>query len=185
MPEISEIFDNYEQIFCAIQNCFAEKMSIPALVLIYSTIDSISWLSSSSNNSRISFINWVNEWMLEKSSLPCSAIELYAARCGLLHTLTATSYLNENKGVRKISYAWGAANIKDLEDTILILEHPDLVAVHINDLYSALVNGFIDYLKSLEKDNVQKVLFLRKANLHFKNTEKNVIDEFLELHKTK
>jgi hypothetical protein len=183
MSNEHNIFNNYEQIFLAIQKCLADKLIIPALVLIYSTIDSISWLSSSDNNSKNSFLNWVNNWMLGKFPLPCSALELYAARCGLLHTLTPSSDLSETKGVREISYAWGKAELNDLEETIKILDYQYLVAVHVDDLFSSLKNGFVEYLTSLENDNCKKDLFSKKAKLHFINTEKKVITDFLESHK--
>ena len=80
----------YTQIFSAITYCVSEKLILPALILIYSSIDSASWLSSDNeyHSVRERFQNWVDTWMLKKYPLPCNATELYAARCGILHTLT-------------------------------------------------------------------------------------------------
>jgi hypothetical protein len=104
---------------------------------------------------------------------------LYAARCGILHTLTPKSDLSEKKNVRRISYAWGTAQQKDLEESIKRLEYPGLVAVHVNDIFNSFKNGFADFLDSLEKDEVKRNLFVQKAGEHFANTEISVISEFL------
>ena len=154
---------------------------MPALVLIYSAIDSVSWVASDEDNQQVGkrFQVWVDTWMLQKYPLPCTALELYAARCGILHTLTPKSDLSEKKNVRRISYAWGTAQQKDLEESIKRLEYPGLVAVHVNDIFNSFKNGFADFLDSLEKDEVKRNLFVQKAGEHFANTEISVISEFL------
>ena len=153
---------------------------MPALILLYSAIDSVSWIASDDENQFVGkrFQSWVDTWMLQKYPLPCTAIELYAARCGILHTLTPDSDLSEKKGIRRISYAWGTAQQKDLDESIKLLEYPG-VAVHVNDIFSSFQSGFADFLESLEKDEARKDLFMQKASKHFANTETSVISEFL------
>ena len=84
------LFTSYAQIITAIDYCISENLIIPALVLIYSAIDSISWVASNKENQQVGkrFQAWVDTWMLHKYPLPCTALELYAARCGILHTLS-------------------------------------------------------------------------------------------------
>src|ERR1700730_17509716 len=64
------------------------------LVLLHSAIDIISSISRpvatvDTNNSI--FKDWVNTYMLPNSKLKCNADDIYAARCGLLHTLSLSS----------------------------------------------------------------------------------------------
>jgi hypothetical protein len=120
------LFRSYLQIITAIDYCISEKLIMPALVLIYSAIDSISWVASDEENQQVGrrFQVWVDTWMLQKYPLPCTALELYAARCGILHTLTPESDLSKKKNVRRISYAWGTAQQKDLEESIKRIENP-------------------------------------------------------------
>lgn len=154
---------------------------MPALVLIYSSIDSISWVANDEENQQVGkrFQTWVNSWMLQKYPLPCTAEELYAARCGILHTLTPESDLSEKKNVRLISYAWGTAQQKDLEETIKRIEYPGLVAVHVNDILYSFMNGLADFINSLDIDHASRDSFIQKASKHFTNTEISVVDEFL------
>ena len=171
----------FSQIFSAIDYCLAEQLILPALVLIFTAIDSIAWAASEDDNSGVGnrFQSWVNTWMLQKYPLPCTAIELYAARCGVLHTLTPNADLNKDKNIRRISYAWGTANQKDLEESINRLEFPGLVAVHVNDIYSSLKNGFDDYIESLDKDLPKRERFIQKVSTHFVDIDKSVLTEFL------
>lgn len=175
------LFKSYFQIITAIDYCITEKLIMPALVLIYSAIDSISWVASDDENQKVGerFQVWVDKWMLQKYPLPCTALELYAARCGILHTLTPKSILSEKKNVRRISYAWGTARQKDLEESIKRLQYPGLVAVHINDIFHSFKNGFADFIESIEDDKVKRDLFTQKANEHFTNTDISVISDFL------
>ena len=154
---------------------------MPALILLYSAIDSVSWIASDDENQPVGkrFQIWVDTWMLQKYPLPCTAIELYAARCGILHTLTPDSDLSEKKQVKRISYAWGTAKQKDLDESIKLLDYPGLVAVHIDDISHSFRNGFADFIESLEKDDNKRALFTQKAGKHFANTEMSLISEFL------
>jgi hypothetical protein len=134
---------DYSHIIIAIDYCISEKLTMPALVLIYSAIDSISWYASDKENQSVGkrFQAWVDTWMLQKYPLPCTASELYAARCAILHTLTPDSDLSEKGAVRRIGYAWGTAQQRDLAESIELLEYPGLVAVHVNDILHSFRNA--------------------------------------------
>jgi hypothetical protein len=175
------LFRNYYQIITAIDYCISEKLIMLASVLIYSAIDSVSWIASDNGQQTVSdrFQTWVNAWMLQKYPLPCTALELYAARCGILHTFTPESDLTKTKGVRRISYAWGKAQQKDLDESIKLTNYPGIVAVHVNDIVASFKNGFTDYIDALETDNVKRELFIEKADKHFANVDISVISDFL------
>jgi hypothetical protein len=180
MSELN-LFKNYTQLIIGAENCLAQNLAVPALILIYTAIDTVSWIASADENQPVGkrFQTWVDKWMLQKYPLPCTAEELYAARCGLLHTLTPYSNLSQKKGVRQIAYALGKAKQKDLEDSIKILEYSGLVAIHVDDIFSSFRNGFVDFLEMLENDPAEKKLFAEKAKKHFSMMEISTIDEFL------
>jgi hypothetical protein len=180
MTELN-LFRSYFQIITAIDYCIAETLITPALVLIYSTIDSVSWIASDDEDQSVGerFQSWVNVWMLQKYPLPCTALELYAARCGILHTLTPDSDLTSKKGVRRISYACGKEQYKDLDESIKLTKYPGIVAVHVNDIVASFKNGFVDYIDALDTDKVKIELFIEKAGKHFANVDISVISDFL------
>lgn len=177
------LFNNYYQIIKAIRGCIDQKLVLPSLVLIYTAIDSVSWLACNEQNIGVGkrFQKWVHEWMLKDGKLNCSAEELYPARCGVLHTLTPNSNLSEKKGVRKVAYAWGKADSEKLEESISALSMSDsIVSVHLEDLFWSFSNGFTNYIEHVFDNDQQREKFLRKAGVHFANLEMSKLDEFLE-----
>ena len=179
-PGQENLFRNYYQLLAATDLCIGERLYMPALVLIYTAIDSVSWLASDDRNEpvRIRFEKWVNKWMLQKYPLPCTATELYAARCGILHTLTPDSDLSK-KGIRKIAYAWGKADSDDLAKTIQLLDYQGLVAVHLEDILGSFRQGFADFLNALVRDDEKMDRFISKANKHFANVDISLVSQFI------
>ena len=181
---MENLFKNYYQIIQATDDCINKHMTIPSLILIYSAIDSVSWIASEDPNEGVGlrFKKWVDTWMLKDSKLQCNAEEIYSARCGILHTLTPNSTLSQNKGIRQIAYAWGKAKNEDLMESISELSMTDnLVSVHLEDLFLAFRRGFADYLEYVFNNEDEKVKFLSKSGQHFSNLEMEQMNEFLEL----
>jgi len=181
---MENLFKNYYEMIQATEYCINQHMTIPSLILIYSAIDSVSWIASDKPTEpvKVRFEKWVNKWILNNSKLPCNAEELYAARCGVLHTLTPNSDLSQNKGVRQIAYAWGKAKNEDLMESISELSMVDnLVSIHIEDLFWAFRRGFDDYIKYMFKNEDEKEKFLSKAEKHFSSLEMDEMNKFLKL----
>jgi hypothetical protein len=110
---------SFYQTFCHLIDAIEESLSkgriVPALILIYSSIDSISFLAERENiKGRKAFKNWVKKWMLEKYPIACNEIDIYSARCGLLHQHASESDLTRRKMAKEIYYSWGNANIEIL-----------------------------------------------------------------------
>ena len=152
-----------------IEACIEKKAMIPALILIYSAVDTTGWLDSTEVfSSRNDFIRWVNNYLLRAKPLKCTAIDLYAARCGLLHTFTPDSQLSSSGKARVICYAWGKAKVEDMQRAIdLKCKSNELVAVHVNELYQAWVSGLVLWGEDLDKDTNRSTKVLVKAKKFF------------------
>jgi len=88
------LYKNIMLLGSGIDACIQKKLTAPALILIYSGIDTAGWLDSSEDYAtRTSFMDWVDAYLLKAKPLQCTAMDLYAARCGLLHTFTPDSKL--------------------------------------------------------------------------------------------
>jgi len=106
------LYRNMMLLASGIDACMEKKLITPALILIYSAIDTTGWLDSNEAfATRTSFMNWVDDYLLKASSLQCTSLDLYAARWGLLHTFTADSQLSFSGKARSICYAWGTAKV--------------------------------------------------------------------------
>lgn len=182
------LYANYIEMIKAIEHCVDNRLLLPALVMIYTSIDSVSWLAN--NNPKLSvkdaFTKWVDEWMLKNQDIDklinCSSKELYAARCGLLHTLTPESDLTQ-RGVRKTAYSWGKAENSKLEELIVLQgQQNQITAVNLETLLNSFREAMADYLDHVYNNKELKDHFLEKAKLHFATLSIDKVDSFLSLN---
>src|SRR5262249_37500203 len=130
---------NLKTLATGIAACLVQKLITPAKMLLCAGIDTAGWLDSPNQfTNQKGFENWVNRYLLPAKPLACTATDLYAARCGLLHTMTPDSSLSFQGKARRICWAWGTWSLEDLQRSIdLTGNSGKLVAVHINDLFEA------------------------------------------------
>jgi hypothetical protein len=179
---MENLFKNYYQLIHAAEECIKGRMTLPALILIYVAIDSVSWTASEDPEVATRFKKWVNTWMLKNGKLKCTAEELYAARCGVIHTLTPNSSLSERKGVKRIAYAWGKAKQDKLEETVSSLSlSNEISSIHLEDLFCVFKDGFADYLEHMFSSDEKREQFLKKAGQHFAHVEMEKMDAFLQI----
>jgi hypothetical protein len=164
-----------------IEACIEKKVTVPSLILIYSAIDTVGWLNSADEHAtRTSFIKWVDTYLLKAKPLKCTALELYAARCGLLHTFSADSRLSSERKARRILYAWGTAIVEDLQRSIdLINKSKEYVAVHLNDLYEGWRLGVLNFTEDLENDQERKLRVHEKAAKFFSELDLETVSKIL------
>jgi hypothetical protein len=166
---VIEFHRTYLDILLTIEESIKQERIIPALILFYSAIDSFSLLVDTDNRTgRKVFKEWVRKWMIEKYQLPCNEVDIYSARCGLLHQQMSESNLTKGKEAREIYYAWGKANITVLERTIKDSDKCDsAVAVRLEDLVLAFRQGMANCLNEIEKDDNWKKSFDEKVKKLF------------------
>ncbi len=134
----------FQQLLRAMALCVEHQLHTPTLVLLYSAIDTAAWLGAEEPPGivRERFVRWVDRYVVAALTPPrCTAVELYAARCGVVHTMTATSNLT-GRGVRKVIYAWLPSRRVELaEMTAIGNMSADHVAVQGDELISAFADG--------------------------------------------
>ena len=165
------INDNFSIILDEIDDCLKKTRIVPCLILIYSTIDSFSSLANRSNKKgRKVFMNWVRDWMLGNTSLKCNEIDIYAARCGLLHQNISESDLSKAGEAREIFYCWGQSDIRIIEETIKKRKRQDsVVALRIEDLITSLKEAIVLNLEKISTDKDWEKEFQRKGRKYFVN----------------
>src|SRR2546421_12759111 len=95
---------NFFGLLTAIETCFKGKRILPGLILLYAHIDIVASLNrppSKNEGTRQSFKDWVNLYLLPDSDLSCSADDLYAARCGLVHSYMAEARLTRSGDAKR------------------------------------------------------------------------------------
>ncbi|CAG0969814.1 hypothetical protein GPROT1_01479 [Gammaproteobacteria bacterium] len=122
---------------------------------MYCGIDALAFLNMPPEAERVradDFITWVDRYLVFRDGLKISGIELYAARCAMVHTYTVEAILHRTGKVqRKIGYMdealpeiQGAADVRSL------------VLVSVRGLVDAFGAGVQAFLKELAKDDARR-----------------------------
>ena len=185
MPTLA-FYKNYVQIIKAAQLCLEKDLHMPALILVFTLIDSFAWAVSAKakRKNKEYFEAWVNDWITPTGNLTCTATELYAARCGVLHTLTSKAELNTVKSVRQVVYCWGPATIDTLQKSLEVIDRTDVVGLHINDLLEAVKSGMADTFYAAETDPALQLRLEEAAALHFSELPVNSLEKLMELYES-
>jgi hypothetical protein len=129
---------------------YDEKLYGHMLVVIYSSIDSMGLLDAPPTQlsaSKESFTNWVKKYILPNGSFDFNELDLYAARCSVLHAFTSESDLSKKGKAKEIHYYSGPKD-DPLIKAYIECEKWKRVAADLNDIYMA----FLEALKSFHKD---------------------------------
>lgn len=148
------------------------KSNLPALLLAYTLIDIAGWLNGNEASVRARFTDWVEKYILPNSTLPCNSLELYGARCGLLHSYSATSELSSAGKVRRIFYVWQPSRVEDQIKLISLYEElmtrlgktpEQIIAIQVEDIFAALKTGVEKFLSESASDPRRAVQIYDKA----------------------
>lgn len=164
-------YKTYFDIIRGVEDSLEKERIIPSLILIYSAIDSYSHLTekSSKKGGKV-FKAWVKKWMLSTYPLPVNEIDIYAARCGLLHEQVSGSDLSSKGKAKEIYYCWGNSKTEKLEKAISKSDKKDqAVAVKVEDLFWSFRKGFVDCKNEIHNDEDWEKRFKEKAKKLFIN----------------
>lgn len=174
------ILQNLATLDEAIHDCLRKQQVLPALILIYSGIDIVASLESKQGDAvKASFTRWVDSYMLPSHQLECTALELYAARCGMVHTLTAVSDLSRQGKARTINYAWGSASENDLRKSAKRLGRTMFAVVHVDNLHEAFRLGVLKWADEVKGDAKRQKRVEANRPGWFMNLPSQQIKDFL------
>lgn len=146
------------------------QLRLPAMLMLYAGIDIMASLDRPESSLEVKptdFVKWSDTYLLPGAHLACSAEDLYAARCGLLHTYIAESRRSRKRKARQIWYAWGDASAEELEARIDGADVPPAVAVHADDLSAAFRLGVERFKQSILNDSERANLVYARAAKFF------------------
>lgn len=124
------------------------------LVLLYSFIDSSGLLDAPPAQIEAtgeSFKNWVKKYMLSDPRINFSDVDLWSARCAVLHTFTSQSKLSNSGNARELQYYSGPKNSHEAKSFVAAaqsIEGGKHIPVHIEDTYLV----FLEALKKFSLD---------------------------------
>jgi hypothetical protein len=153
----------FDQLLAACELCLNNGYTTPALIILFSAIDAAAWVFclNPSGPTKQRFVDWVKRYFLTAGRMECTALELYGARCALVHSLSPQSTLSQDGKARQILYATQGSDLEVLRRMTVVsnLEiKPDgrmaecsrYVAVHVNDLLSCFRQGLDSMFRESE-----------------------------------
>jgi hypothetical protein len=177
-----KLHENLMSLSKGVEACLDNRLIGPALILIYAAIDTLGWLDSKEPfATRRSFIEWTERYLLSSKGLTCTATDLFAARCGLLHTFTPNSQLSSDQKARRICYSWGKSRVEDLQRSIDLANKVDeYVAVKVEELFAAWRDGALAFTTELDSDAERSERVVTKARNFFSEMGAESITELLD-----
>jgi hypothetical protein len=143
---LTQYYQGIKQLSDSIEDCLSKGRVLSCLVLLYSAIDIFASLERNrSESTKDAFVRWVDTYMLPNSALQFSAIDLYAARCGIVHAFSAESDLSRDGRAKKLVYAWGTATADSLRKAGKALGRTE-IGVHVRDLVYGFNHALIKYI---------------------------------------
>ncbi|MCH7841031.1 MAG: hypothetical protein IID38_12465 [Planctomycetes bacterium] len=112
---------------------------------------------------RQDFLDWSDKYILPNGDFSCSSLDLYAARCALVHTYTPISKLSRQKKAKEILYAWGKADGKGAQAFLDEVGMTTNVVVHIDDLTVAFRAGVEQFVRDMASYARKGALARRRA----------------------
>ncbi len=168
---MEEIRKAYEEIFDSIEDAVQMKKMTPALILLYTSMDSFSALTGSCTHNpdaEKGFMSWVKTWMLKKNPLPCNERDLYSEKCRILSHPVSDQEKELLADAREIYYVSGNADIHFLQNLIEMTGKSDTaVSARFEDIFEAFRNGVKDCLYHFEMDMSVRNIFKDKARDSF------------------
>lgn len=165
------LIENVSKHFQAIEVCLQNHLRMPALILIYSGIDIFASLgrpADKDNATRKDYIEWCENYIIPQGKISCSGVDLYAARCGVVHTYTMESSLSEEGKAKQIVYAWGNRKPDDLQEVIDKVGFTQRV-IHIDILAEVFREGASIFLSELDSDPERAELVVSRAGKLFRD----------------
>lgn len=153
--------------------CVQLRQHLPAMVLIYSHIDTLAWAGSSKQKAsvRATFEEWVSRWLLPELATVAptlTATDLYAARCAVLHTLTGSSDLSIAGKAKRIAYAWGTARAHVLDEALGSTEFAGtFVTLHYENLLQALKSALEKFTLAAQSDASLRASLEEASGQHY------------------
>ena len=165
------LFENATRHIKAIDLCVENKLRMPALILVFSGIDIFAALNrpaEKEEGTRKDFKEWCDYYLLSSNELPCSATDLYAARCGVVHSYSSESRLSRNKEAKEIVYSWGNQSPEPLQKALQRIGHTAHV-IHVETLVNVFKKGVWEFLEEVGKDKNKVSLVVSRASKLFKD----------------
>jgi hypothetical protein len=138
----------------------------------------MAWLSrgdESIDSTRKDYYDWVKKYLLPGSKLKGTAADLYAARCGILHSHSPEAKLIREGKANLIYYSFGNAEMSKLE-RLSVKSGKKYLVINFDNLFEAYQSALFKYMRFLDNNIPFANTFYKRAGKLFKNASPEAIN---------
>jgi hypothetical protein len=162
------------EIIQAANVCLHSELPTAALCLLFVAIDtaaSLDYRLHEAGSPRAVFVGWADRYLMPDGWLPCSALDLFGARCGLLHACSPVSDLSSRGEVRQIWYAFHESEADMLRSAVCELGRADVAVLSLEILAAVMGSGIARFISDLEADHSLAQWAIAQARTTFRFCE--------------
>lgn len=144
----------FEKMFEGASLCRARGLDLPMLVLVYAALDTLAWAVYGHEVAKVKhrFLSVCERYVFPGSSIKCTPLELYAARCSILHSLGWESDLSRAGRARSVFYSFGDDNPAVAQEAFDHMRPGRFIAVHADELLRAVKEAVARVTEQASRD---------------------------------
>jgi hypothetical protein len=155
----------------AIGLCFDSGLPEAALTLLYSGIDTLGFLAASPPKNKATeetFKDWCNVYLLTRlksvDGETLTSLDLYAARCGILHTSSPVSNRSRKGAAREVCYQFKGQHGVNLMMNVKLVP----LMLDIEEFITAFKESGIAFIQDLSRDQTRREAAEMRASSFFR-----------------
>jgi hypothetical protein len=141
----------------AIKALHREQCFEQSLVVLYALIDTVGLVDNQfgkTSANRTTFKNWINTYV-NVSSLNVSADDIYAARCGILHSFSSESDLSRKGRAKEIQYYLDQSNSEGFKILTQSNHQTNVITVPLIEFFNEIKSGMEKMIVSIDFKNAE------------------------------
>lgn len=150
-PRLDEVLNGERGMLKGIELCLERECLVSAVTLLFSAVDALSALTRATTQGKTDsevFKSWCDRYLQPSANIRCSATDLYAARCGVLHLYSAESDLASRGIACRLVYQWRAGPRADAKVAL----PKDALVVEVESLFQVFKRGAHQFMIDSETD---------------------------------
>ena len=153
----------------SVRLCIDNGLILPALTLIYTGTDLAASLARPLGQPKVTrsdFIRWAETYMECRQRLGVEGIDLYGARCGIVHTYTPDSDLYREGKAKRIMYSWGDQEPQSATSLVRGLGYSEIF-IKVEVLFEVFCIGLDKFAEAIATDKELEARVLSPAGQLF------------------
>ncbi len=152
-PDFRKVWHGRRGMRAGIKACEQAKCVVSALTLVYGAVDALASLSRETKETRVTrtqFLSWVGKYLVPELCVALTALDIYGARCGIVHSYASTSDLSRAGHAKLVVYKWRKGHRPD--DPVLAERARAATVIEIESLIESLDRAVDRFESDIDSD---------------------------------